>query len=165
MKYRDCTIKVKIDNLASNPRKWLNLGVLVTDDFINEVNEKVDGFDDLSEKFGDIAVALPVFKSGTVALYSVTDGRMCGYIFATKARAVYWHGEVDVEKIVDELLSEISALNHYLRGDVYAYEIVEFGFTGGDYCTKEECIEAAKSIIDQEKGIANEYKRLFEQVC
>lgn len=171
MNYKGYTININIDKHATNPRKWLNLGTLITCDSFNEVKSDIlksvtsavgggaSIIEELEKHFGNIAVYIPVYK----------DKELRGFMFATKVRTRYWFNTKYVtktikRKAIKELMYEVIALEHFIGGHVYEYHIVELGLKGFGYFSEDACIREAQSLIDEQKGLDYEYERLFKQV-
>lgn len=180
MKYRGYTVNISIDNHATNPRKWLNLGTLITCDTFNEVDKNIleDVTDavskgssvivELSKYFGNIVACLPIYEKYSM----MRNEELLGFMFATELRARCWFDTYNIEreprevinKTILELVKEIKEIEHYVKGWIYSFNIVEMGYNGSGFLTYNDCAEEAKSIIDHEKGVTDEYKRLFEQI-
>lgn len=167
MIYEGYSIFVEVDRMATNPRRWLNLGTLITSDYYNEVPKDVlkevtgaasgDIVKELTKHFGDIAAVLPIYD-----LYSLERGKLRGFIFATKDDVREWFGS-DRDGVEKELASEVRALECYVTGKVYMYHIPELGYIGTNFTDRETCVQEAKLLIDCKKGELYEYGEILKE--
>jgi len=163
------TLKIYVDEVPENPRRWHNLGTMVCwndryalgdkhgfetpEDFLREVNSKD-------------ALILPLyfFDHSDVAMNTTGfafcdperwDWGQVGFIYVTKERVRAEWGvkkiTPDIKKrVFDVLNAEVREYSHYLNGDVYGFVVEENGtvidscwsFYGSDWMTNGLAEEA-----------------------
>ena len=143
--YKNYTIHWGYEPSALNPREdFYNLGVLMlANSWMNETDKEITAQARLGknvekllkEKYGEIAVVLPVYKYEHGNIYYQTtpfnipfDSCHTGYIWCTKKDAKIYLGVKRItknilKKIVEILNEELSILSSWINGEVYGYDI------------------------------------------
>lgn len=167
-------IDISTDDFTDSPRDWYNLGKMICfhkryqlGDDHDITSEDFDSWDDVKkhlESTNSIVLIKPLYlydHSGLII--SMTpfscpwDSGQIGYIYVTSEAISSWSDEDRTEeKMMANLESEVETYNHWIRGEVWYYEIAYQGKVldscYGIYLLKESDLEdlivEIKSVID-----------------
>ena len=172
------TLQVYRDEYAENPRKWDNLGRMVSWHRHYNLGDKhdYDSPQDFyeSEEYKNALVILPVYlydHSGITISNSDFgdrwDSGQIGYIFVTKEKAQEEYGseitEQKKELIRERLISETETYANYLQGDCYGFKIMDAGGEEIDSCNGFFGSELNNVLKEMLENVNEGFKGLFKK--
>lgn len=136
---RDLRVKILHDDCADNPREmWDNAGIMYCEHRRYSLGDRSAEHPD---SLINIVCRLPLYlldHSGlamsTGSFNDIWDSGQVGVIYLTKQRAEEWG--IPPERYEEHLKAEVTTYDHYLRGNVWGYELGTgescYGFYGSD---------------------------------